>query len=68
MGTSWKTTVIGILAGIITYFSQLGPNLPNTAAEWGTAFVAALLAALGMGAQDANVSNAPHPSAAKPVN
>ena len=68
MSTSWKTTMIGILAGMITYFSQLGPNLPTTTAEWGTAFVAALLAALGMGAKDANVSNAPNPSLAKPVN
>lgn len=68
MTGSWKTTVIGLLAGIVTYFSQLGPNLPTTAAEWGTAFVAALLASLGLGAKDSNVSNAPNPSAAKPVN
>lgn len=65
---SWKTTVIGILAGIVNYITALGPNLPTDGKGWGAVFVAALLAALGMAAKDSNMSNAPNPnSTAQPV-
>ena len=58
---SWKTTVIGIVGGIVNYFVALGPNLPSDGAGWGVALVSAFLAALGMASKDANVSNSQHP-------
>ena len=64
---SWKTSVIGLLCGVTTYLVQLGPNLPTSGKEWGMVLVAALLAALGIGAKDANVSNAANPVPASPV-
>lgn len=59
--TSWKTAVIGVLAGVTTYFSELGPNLPTTPKEWGIAVAAALISSLGIVAKDYNVSNASVP-------
>jgi hypothetical protein len=68
MSGSWKTTVIGIVGGIVNYFVALGPNLPSDGAGWGVALVSAFLAALGMASKDANVSNSGHPVAvAQPV-
>lgn len=68
MSGSWKTTVIGILAGVVNYIAALGPNLPTDGKGWGAVFVSALLAALGMAAKDGNVSNAPNPiSTSQPV-
>jgi len=65
---SWKTTTIGILAGVANYLVALGPNLPTDGKAWGAVIVSALLAALGIGAKDANVSNAANPSVvAQPV-
>ena len=60
---SWKTSIIGILAGVVNYLAALGPNLPTDGHGWGAVMVSALLAALGLGAKDANVSNAPNPVA-----
>ena len=66
--TSWKTSLIGVLAGIINYVAALGPNLPTTGKDWGTVLLSAVLAALGFASKDANVSNAPNPMpTAKPV-
>lgn len=67
MNGSWKTTVIGILGGIVNYFVALGPNLPADGAGWGVAFVSAFLAALGIASKDANVTNAVSPVIAHPV-
>lgn len=68
MHGSWKTTVIGIIGGVVTYFVELGPNLPTDGKGWGVAVVAAFLAALGIASKDANVSNSTHPSpVAQPV-
>lgn len=68
MNGSWKTTVIGILGGIVNYFVALGPNLPSDGQGWGVALLSAFLAALGMASKDANVSNSTHPSpVAQPV-
>lgn len=65
---SWKTTVIGVLGGIVNYFVALGPNLPSDGKGWGVALVSAFLAALGLAAKDGNVSNSTHPTAvAQPV-
>lgn len=64
---SWKTSAIGVLAGVTSYLAALGPNLPTTGAEWCTVMVAALLAALGIGAKDANISNSPVPGPAQTV-
>ena len=68
MHGSWKTSVIGILGGIVNYFVALGPNLPADGKGWGVALVSAFLAALGVAAKDSNVSNSGHPMpVAQPV-
>jgi len=68
MNGSWKTSVIGIVGGMVNYFVALGPNLPADGKGWGVALVSAFLAALGLASKDANVSNSTHPSAiAQPV-
>jgi hypothetical protein len=68
LGASWKTTVLGFVAGILTYLAQLGPNLPTTAKDWGTVLLSAAMAAFGLVAKDKNVSNSPTPLAvAQPV-
>ena len=64
---SWKTTVIGVLAGILNYLANLGPNLPSDGKGWGVVMFSAVLTALGVAAKDANVSNAPIPGPANPV-
>lgn len=65
---SWKTTVIGILGGVMNYLVALGPNLPTDGKGWGVVMVSAFLAALGMAAKDSNMSNSSHPMAvAQPV-
>lgn len=65
---SWKTTVIGILGGVVNYLVSLGPNLPTDGKGWGVVMLSAFLAALGLSAKDANVSNSSHPIAiAQPV-
>ena len=37
MQGSWKTSLIGILGGIMNYFVALGPNLPTDGKSWGVA-------------------------------
>lgn len=65
---SWKTTAIGLLAGVINYLAGLGPNLPTDGKGWGTVLLSAVLVALGAASKDANVSNAKDPVAtAQPV-
>jgi len=64
---SWKTSVIGILGGVVNYFVALGPNLPTDGKGWGAAFVSAFLVALGLASKDANVSNSQNPGPATPV-
>lgn len=68
MNGSWKTTVIGVLGGVVNYLVSLGPNLPTDGKGWGVVMVSAFLAALGIASKDANVSNSSHPVAiAQPV-
>ena len=67
MQGSWKTSLIGILGGIMNYFVALGPNLPTDGKSWGVALFSAFLAALGIAAKDGNVSNSPAPVAAQVV-
>ncbi|MGH9969427.1 MAG: hypothetical protein ACREBG_16730 [Pyrinomonadaceae bacterium] len=50
---NWRTSLIGIAAGILNYLVQLGPNLPTTGKAWGIVLLSAALAALGVGAKDA---------------
>lgn len=64
---SWKTTVIGILGGVVNYLVALGPNLPTDGKGWGVVMLSAFLAALGLAAKDGNVSNSPAPVAAQVV-
>jgi len=56
---NWRTTVIGFVAAIFTYFAALGPNLPTTKADWLKTLGAAVLAALGVAAKDANTGSKP---------
>lgn len=46
-GPSWATSVFGFIAGVAAYLAALGPNIPVTGSEWGSALVAASLVALG---------------------
>lgn len=57
-GASWRTTLIGGLVAFLMYFSQLGPNLPQTGKEWGVAALSAAIFALGKLSKDYNVTNA----------
>lgn len=66
-GPSWKTTLVGFVAGVATYFAQMGANLPVDRQGWTSAIIAAALFAMGATAKDSNVSNAPKPVEAKPV-
>lgn len=68
MQGSWKTTVIGLLGGIVNYFVSLGPNLPTDGKGWGAALLSAFLVALGIASKDSNVSNSADPvPVAQPV-
>lgn len=64
---SWKTSLIGILGGVMTYLVNLGPNLPTDGKGWGVVMLSAFLAALGLASKDSNVSNSPSPRAAQVV-
>lgn len=64
---SWKTSLIGILGGVINYLVNLGPNLPTDGKGWGVVMLSAFLTALGLAAKDGNVSNSQHPGPAAPV-
>ena len=54
---NWRTTAIGVVAGVLNYIVQLGPNLPSTGKEWGVVLLSAVLAALGITAKDASVGS-----------
>lgn len=60
-GPSWKSTIIGFVAGVLNYLANLGVNLPTDGKQWGIVLVSAALFALGAVTKDANVSNAPTP-------
>jgi len=53
-GTSWKSSVVGLITGMALYFQQVGVSFPNTAAEWGTAIVSALVFAWARLTKDAD--------------
>ena len=55
-GTSWKSSVLGLIAGVALYFNQVGVTFPQTAAEWGTALVSAFLFAWARIGKDADQS------------
>ena len=56
---NWQTTAIGFVAAILSYFVQLGPNLPATKEDWLKALGAATLLALGIAAKDAKTGSRP---------
>ena len=53
-GTSWKSSVLGLFAGIALYFQQVGVTWPTTAGEWGTAIVSAVIFAWSRVTKDAD--------------
>ena len=55
-GTSWKSSVLSLIAGIALYFQQVGTTFPTTAGEWGTAIVSAMIFAWGRITKDADQS------------
>ena len=55
-GTSWKSSVVSLIAGMALYFQQFGVSFPQTAGEWGTAIVSALIFAWGRITKDADQS------------
>jgi hypothetical protein len=63
VGASWKSLVVGFIAGIANYFAALGANLPVTPSDWGHVLVSAAIIALGSVVKDFNVSNAQMPAA-----
>jgi glycerol uptake facilitator-like aquaporin len=66
-GASWKTSLMGLVAGIAIYFSQVGFTFPADAAGWKASVVAAFVFAWGRMQKDTNVSNSPVPVAAQAV-
>jgi len=46
-GSSWKSSLFGLLGGVIYYFSQAGVAIPTSWAEAKTALVAAGIYAWG---------------------
>lgn len=67
LNKSWLPTVFGMIGSISLYLSQLGPNLPTTAAQWGTAILSGAFGGLGIVSKQFNVSNAPMPVQAQAV-
>ena len=67
MGSSWRSSLIGLIAGLALYFEQVGVQFPTTGAEWGMALVAAFIFALGRQAKDENVTNSGTNAPAHPV-
>jgi hypothetical protein len=62
---------MGFMAGVLTYFVQLGPHLPIDAKGWGSAGLAAAMFAWGVMQKDGNVShtsNPMSPQVVSPVN
>ena len=53
-GTSWKSSILSLLAGIALYFNQVGVAFPNTAGEWGAAIVSAFIFAWGRISKDSD--------------
>ena len=56
---NYWTTIIGTLAGIVTYLSQAGAKIPETRAEWVALLIGALLTGLGVASKDATTGSAP---------
>lgn len=56
---NWWTTVLGFLAGVVTYLQAAGPKLPETKQDWAALILGALLAGLGLVAKDARTGSAP---------
>jgi len=68
LSKSWLPTVFGVVGSIAVYLSQLGANLPTTAAEWGTAIFAGAVGGLGVVSKQFNVTNSPTPVQPQAVN
>lgn len=58
LGNTW-TTVLGFVAGVVTYLQAAGPTLPKTKQDWAALLLGALLAGLGLVAKDAQTGSAP---------
>lgn len=56
---NWKTSAVGIGIAVLTYWSQVGANLPQTRGDWFAFGVATGLAALGVLAKDGSTGSAP---------
>ena len=54
---NWRTTVLGVAAGVLNYLVGLGPNLPTTGKEWGMVLLSAVLVAWGVKTKDADVGS-----------
>lgn len=61
VGSSWRTSLFGLMGGMVYYFSQAGVSFPHTMAEAKQAAIAAGIFAWGRMQKDSNVSNAPRP-------
>ena len=57
-GTSWKSSVVSLIAGFALYFQQVGVSFPETKGEWGAALVSALIFAWGRLTKDADQTGA----------
>jgi hypothetical protein len=57
MSSSWKTTLLGIAAGIIPILQTVVTSLQNnTSLNWGSIAFGALIMALGIVAKDFNIT------------
>ena len=54
-----RTTIVGVLLAILTYWSQIGTKLPQNKGEWFAFLVATGMAALGVLAKDGATGSSP---------
>lgn len=49
---NWKSTVVGILTGVVVYASSVGAKLPSNAQEWFSFCIGAAAVVLGVTMKD----------------
>ncbi len=56
---NWRSTILGILAGVSTYLYQLGPNWPTGLQGWGAVAISLIMIAWGVVQKDGATGSQP---------